>query len=140
MPRRTTPIICTDLNDDLDGRRWENDDDTPIGDLHGRSGHAGKTFADILAEHSLAATNTFGGIGDTFFSKDGERRHSSRIDFICAPKSMMDDTESETYIPKKAAEMMQMIPDTEWRDHLPIILKWNYAPAMCSEGYAKVVN
>ena len=79
--------------------------------MPGEEGFTATKFRAFLGSHYMCAVNTHHDAGFTFFGPNGRM---SRIDFTCTPQSL------EILKCMTLTRMLQAIPDTTLRDHVPI--------------------
>ena len=119
LPQRSTPILLGDFNDSL-GNLSPGDE---FGEhRHGTAGFAGEGIGRILQDHFLCAADTFYDLGPSFHSWHGT---PSWIDHICLPRSAMATVKSMSMM-IMAARRVQIMPDQQLRDHVPMRMVLHY--------------
>ncbi len=109
-PTRSTPMIYTDLNDDM-GLDFNGCISTTAVGLHGSKpeGFTGSKFRSLLEKHDLTALNTFDKFQPTFFPAEGQGV-PTRIDFLVAPQSFASSM-LHCHTAARLGKELQLIPD-----------------------------
>jgi hypothetical protein len=124
-PARSTPLIYTDLNDDMGRDKDGAKTSTAIGSRgHRVEGYAAGKFRAVLEKHDLVALNTIDRYQPTYFPAQ-EHGQPSRIDFLAAPRAFVQ-TMKHCHTAAELGRNLQLIPDRQPRDHRPIVMRCEY--------------
>lgn len=109
--------MCLDLNAQLGARPGDCEDER-CAQGSARMGATGEGFLRLLEAHAILATSTFVDSGPTFFSGRGP---GTRIDYICCSGNLQPSV-LRCRVSHRIGRRLQVIPDSQPRDHFPIIL------------------
>ena len=123
LPARTTPFLGADINSKFGTTKTGSSWEAGTGSFNtGVASSAGESWEQwFLTTGFGSATTMHKDAGPTFYSS---KANGTTIDHFIAPMELCNKLKAVR--PKQAARRLQIIPDSQPRDHMPTIYSWEY--------------